>query len=288
MEKTYKFNCSRSNMKKTIIIFLFLMLVGFVDALSVDSVNVDTVSPGQEGTIRMNIENDGNKDVELVSLSLKFDKEGIIPVGSSEMSVDEIKEDDDENFVFRFMVANDLPVGTYSIQYTLKYEENNDEKIQTGVIGVVVSAEPEIEVVVDSKNPIINQQGQLNIRVVNKGLADARFVNLFIESEGITFLSEKSEYIGTIDSDDFTTSNFDVLYNNRLALIHVKIIYKDFNNQEKEILQTASIKTYTAQEAVEKGILKKSNVPFYAVTVFSLLLVWFVFRFIKKRRKKKD
>lgn len=264
------------------------MVVGISSALSVNSVFVDTISPGEEGTIRVEIENDGNRDVESVSFGLDFSDPKIIPLGSSEAFVNEIKEDDDEIFAFRFKVANNLPVGTYSIPYKIKYEENNDEREQEGIIGVIVSAEPEIEIIADTQNAIVGAQGTLNIKIVNKGLADARFVSLFVESEDLILLSENSEYVGTIDSDDFEISSFDVIYSKRFPSISVKVVYKDFSNNENEIIRFISLKAYTPQEAIEKGILKKSNAPVYVGIFLFLLIVWIVYKIILKRRKNKN
>ena len=275
---------------RLIILFLqFILLISLSNALSVDSITVDTVSPGEEGIIRINIENEGDKDVELLSFNLKFPDSGIIPLGSSEAFVNRLKEGDDEVFVFRFKVTNVLSTGTYSLGYTINYEEDNDERQQSGVIGIVVSAEPELEVVADTQNSIVGKQGILNIRIINKGLADARFVYLFVEGDdSITLLSENSEYIGTIDSDDFETSSFDVVYNNRFSIISTKLVYKDFNNNEQEIKNSVSLRAYTNEEAIEKGILKKSNAPIYVGIIVLLLVLWILYRFIRKKRKNKN
>ena len=275
--------------KLTVFGFLtVILLVSFTSALSVNSVFVDTASPGEEGIIKIDLENDGNRDVDLVSLTLDFPDSGIIPIGSSEGFVNEIKEDDEETFAFRFRIANDLHAGTYSLPYKITYEENNDKREQSGTIGIVVSAEPELEVAADTKNAIVGQQGELNLRIINKGLADSRFVYLFLESDDLTFLSEKSEYIGTIDSDDFETSSFDVIYNEKFTSLSARIIYKDFNNKEVEINKIISLRAYTVEEAVEKGILKKSNLPIYVGIVILLLVSWIIYRTIRKRRKAKE
>lgn len=270
------------------LIILSMFLLTSVYALSVESVFVDSVAPGEEGTIEIDVENDGNNDVEFVSFTLDFPDTGIIPIGSSEAFVNEIQEDDEETFAFTFRISNDLPVGTYSLPYKITYEENNDEREQTGTIGIVVSAEPELEISADVQNGIVGQQGELNLRIVNKGLADARFVNVILESDDLTFLSEKSEYIGTIDSDDFETSNFDVIYNEKFTSLSVKIVYKDFDNDEIEINKIIPLRAYTYEEAVQKGILKKSNLPVYAGIIILLLVIWIIYRFIRKRRRSKE
>lgn len=270
------------------LVFLSVFLISFVSSLTVESVNVDTVSPGEEGIIRIDVENDGNQDIDSLSIRLDFPNSNIIPIGSSEEFLSTLEEDEEESFVFRFKVSNVLPAGTYSVEYELSYEEDNSEIEQSGSIGIVVSAEPEIEIAANAQNSIVGMQGELQIRIINKGLADARFVNLRVESEDLVFLSENSEYIGTIDSDDFETSSFDVVYSNKFPSIKARITYKDFNNQEQEIVKTVSLRAYTNQEAVEKGILTKSNVLTYVGIVILLIVAWIIYRIIKKRRKKRD
>lgn len=265
---------------------LFLFFASFTYALSVESVIVNKVSPGEEGVIKVSVENDGDRDIEFLSFNIDFPENNIIPIGSSEAFVNKLKENDDEMFAFKFRVANNLPAGTYSISYSIRYEEDNDERKQSGTIGIVVSAEPELEIVAEIQNPIIGQTGKLNIRVVNKGLADARFVSLSVESEDITILSEKSEYIGTIESDDFESTSFDVAYNKKLSRILVNVEYKDFDNNKQTMSTSIPLRAYTRNEAIERGILAKSNTTFYVVSIVILLIVWVLFRFIRKRRKR--
>ncbi|MEK6924894.1 MAG: hypothetical protein AABW71_01505 [Nanoarchaeota archaeon] len=272
--------------KVLILMALTVLSLGFASSLSVESVTVDTVSPGGEGIIRIDVENDGNQDIELLSVKLDFANPNIIPIGSSEEFLNSLEEDEEESFVFRFRVSNTLPVGTYSVDYSIIYEEGNEEIEQSGTIGIVVSAEPEIEIAANVQNAIIGEQAKLDVRVINKGLADARFVYLTVESDDITILSENSEYIGTIDSDDFETSSFDVIYNTKFPAIFFKLTYKDFDNIEQEITDTASLRAYTKQEAVEKGILKKNNATIYVGIAILLLVVWFIYRRVRRSRKK--
>jgi len=107
-------------------------------------------------------------NVEFLSFNIEFPKDGLIPIGSSGAFLNKLKEDDDETFAFKFRVANNLPAGTYSISYSINYEENGDEHKQSGTIGIIVSAEPELEIVAEIQNPVIGQTGKLNIKIVNK------------------------------------------------------------------------------------------------------------------------
>ncbi len=274
---------------KILIGFLLPLLVftSLTYALSVDSVTVDRVSPGEDGIIKVNVENDGNNDIDFLSFNMDFPEDKIIPIGSSGASLNELKEDDDETFAFKFKVANDLPAGTYSISYLINYEENNAKREQKGTIGIVVSAEPELEVTADIEMPVMGQQTILNIRIVNKGLADARFVSLSIDSEGITLLSEKSEYVGTIDSDDFETAAFDIIPNTRRPNLEVRIQYKDFDNNPQTMSVSLPLRVYTKEEALNLGLINRNNTMVYTIAVVVLLLIGYFWRRARKRKKQK-
>ena len=89
-------------MKYKIILSLLavLIFVNLSSAVIINSVDVQSLSPGQEGTIRLEIKNILSEDVQSISLVLDFANKPFIPIGTSEQSVDEIQEDDKENFVF--------------------------------------------------------------------------------------------------------------------------------------------------------------------------------------------
>ncbi|MGV8142491.1 MAG: COG1361 S-layer family protein [Candidatus Pacearchaeota archaeon] len=274
--------------KKIILASIFLLLsLSLVSSLSVNNVVIDQVQPGEEGVIRIDVENEGNTDVDDVSLSVKF-LPNIVPIGSSEGFVNEIKEDDEEEFNFKFKVSNVLLPGTYTLDYELKYEEDGDVKLQNGEIGIVVFAQPDLEVTLDPQNPIIGKTGTLNMRIVNKGLADARFVSVEVEGEGVIFVSDRTSYVGTIDSDDFETTSFEVVYQKKRPTIEVTVSYRDFDNQELSTSRDISFATYTEQEAIEKGILTKNNVPLYVGIIIIAIILWIIIRrTIKKRKENK-
>ena len=92
--------------------------------------------------------------------------------------------------------------------------------------------------------------------------------------------------MGTIESDDFESASFDVAYNKKLSTILVKLKYKDFDNNEQTISENIALRIYTKEEAIEKGILKKSNATLYIAVVLVLFLLWMLFRFVRRRRKR--
>ena len=81
-------------MKNLAIAFLItLIMVQSALALVITDVDAPELMPGEEGILKIFVENTLNKDIEDVSLSLHLQELPFAIVGSSESSIDEIEED---------------------------------------------------------------------------------------------------------------------------------------------------------------------------------------------------
>lgn len=272
--------------KIILLIILVIVSLNLVSSISVNNVRIDEVEPGNEGIIKIELSNDGAIDVKDVSLNLNF-LNNVIPIGSSEGFIDKIKENDEEEFAFRFKVSSNAIPGTYTIPYELSYLENNILKKQKGDLGIIISGQPKIEISIEPQNPVIGKTGTLQMKVINMGLVDAKFVFVSIEGQGLTFLSNKKEYIGTIDSDNFETASFEVVYNNKKPVVNIEINYNDFDNKERKINYSTYLIAYTEKEAIEREILEKNNLPIYFGVTFLVIVIWFIIKNIRKRQKSK-
>ena len=262
-------------------------MVNLASAVVVKNVQVDTFAPGQEGLVRIEIENVLNDNAEDVSVLLKFDNLPFIPVGSSEQTVDEIKDGDEESYVFRIKTSNDVIPGDYEIPYEINYVVDDVEKKKGGTIGVRVSANPDLVFSVGTENPIMNQQGQVTLKIVNKGFFEARFVSVKVLPEDFTLLSDSEEYIGTVDSDDFETAAFDVIFKKTNPTFRAIVEYTDFDN--KKVIENVELSfvVYTPEKALELGLTQKNNFGLFAGVIVTLIIFWILWRTIKKSRRMK-
>ncbi|MBI2451800.1 hypothetical protein HYV50_01840 [Candidatus Pacearchaeota archaeon] len=284
MEKTIKISTFAA-----ILLVFIINLSSISEAVVINSVNADALSPGQEGTIRIEIKNIFNEDVEDLFVILKFENLPFTPVGSSVQSVDEIQEDDEEDFVFRIRASTEIVPGDYEIPYTIRYKIKRDNEISqfSGTIGVRANSYPELIFTLETNNPIENQQGKINLKIINKGLADAKFVSVKVLSEDFTILSDNEVYVGTVDSDDFETASFDVLFKKRNSEFSGIVEYRDFENKKtiKEI--SLPVKVYSEQEALELGIIKPNNTIKYIIGAVIFIVLIIVYRTLRKRQRLK-
>jgi hypothetical protein len=276
-------------LKMTIFALIFVFSLSLVSAVSVTDVRVSKVFPGESTGITIEVKNILSDDVEDVSIALNLDNTRFTSVGSSEDSEEEIEEDDKENFGFTIKAANDITPGDYNIPYTLTYKIlGEDETIERkGSFGVTVGAKTELRYTVDVENPIVGEQGQVIFKVINSGLGDIRFVSIRLASSGFTLLSDDEIYVGTVDSDDFETATFDVIFKSENPKVRAIIEYKDFNNEKIIEDVELPLRVYTQEEALELGIIQKNNTGLYVGVVVALIIIWFIYRAIKKRRRNK-
>lgn len=260
-------------------------MINTVSALNIKTVNVDTLSPGSIGVINIKIENNLDYDAQQVSLILQFTGMPFIPVGSSEDSIAELDEDDTDELIFRVKATNDIAPGDYKIPFILSYNINNAQKQSKGSVGITVKANPVLSFSVSASNPVINQQGKLTLKIINTGFADARFVSLkaIPSPADYTLLSDSEIYIGKISSDDFETSTFDVIYKSQNAIFIAILEYTDFDNKKITRSINLPMQVYTEEKALELGIIKKNSLPLYIGIVIALIVLWFVYRAIRKR-----
>ena len=273
-------------MKKLIaLIFLTFLSINIASAIIVDSVDADTLAPGEEGIIRVEIENILNDDAQDVSLSLNFANLPFIPIGTSEQTTDEIEENDDETYVFTIKAANDITPGDYEIPYTLEYEIDDELKTRPGSIGIKVVSNPELVFSVSADKAIVERQSQITFKIINKGFSDARFVSIRVLPEDFTLLSDAEEYIGEIESDDFETTTFDVIFKKTDARFKAVVEYIDFDNKKIIIPIDLPLTVYSEERAKELGLTQKNNTVFIIGTVIAVILIWILWRIIKKRRR---
>ena len=277
----------------SVLIVLFSLIFISAASLTGDAILVDseyvTLFPGKEGSITMEVDNNEDYDIGDVSVSLNLEDLPFTSIGSNERNEDEIRDGDSEKFTFKIKAASSITPGDYNIPYTLIYtNDEGNRTTKTGSFGISVGAKTELSYSIKTKDNIVGSTGKVSVKIVNSGLGDIGFVSVkIVSSSGFEVLSSNEEYIGSIRSDDFELATFDVLYQKTTASITAFVTYKDFDNKEQSETVSLSVPVYSKEKALELGLIKKPNYTAYGF-VAVLVVVWLVYRQIKKRRKKKE
>jgi hypothetical protein len=278
---------------KTLPLLGIALILGlsFASAVVVSEVATQTLFPGSSSRAILEIKNTLSEDIEDVSVTLDLTNLPFTTLGSSEDSHDEINEDDEEDFTFNLKANSNIEPGDYNIPYEISYTFKNDKFNKKGTFGIRVSSKTEISYSVETENPIINQLGQVSLKITNTGFGDIKFVTVkFLKNSDFNLLSSEEVYIGTVDSDDFETATFNVFFNKINPVFKAQVDYKDFDNKLITENIELPVKLFTREEALELGVIQDNSTPIYISMIITLILAWILYRTLRKliRKRKKD
>ena len=279
---------SQKIMSGLVLFSLVLLSLNLASALIVDDLSQGDLFPGEQTSLSIDIKNTLGDDFDDVSLRLDLSGTQFITVGSSEQSVDRIREDDTESFDFNIKASQDIKPGDYNLPYTISYNNGSARLERKGTIGITVGARTELDYSIKTENPVIGQKGKVTLIVTNKGFGDIKFVSVKIEPSGFNLLSSDSIYVGTVSSDDFETAVYDITFKDKNARLIASVDYRDFDN--KKITQNINlpIKVYTKEEAIQEGIIKPDNTLTYVVVLVVIVAIFFLWRIYRLRKRKKN
>ena len=275
-----------------LVLVIFLINISLINPLTIDSVSmVNELKPAESSKIIIGIKNDGDEDLEDVSIKLDLKEVPFAPFNSaSEVNIDKIAENKIKYAEFEIIALNNAKSGIYKIPLTVSYNEDDIKKIRESLISVLVDSKPIIDVNIDQELLLKGKENEAIIRITNKGLSDVKFLEIEIkENNFFNLLGSKKYYIGDIDSNDFDTLKIKFFINydaSDVVSISITVKYKDELNKEYEEEFNLSLKNYTEKKAVEIGLIKKNKTALYTVGVVSVLILYLLYRNLKKRSKK--
>ncbi|NQU98200.1 hypothetical protein HQ533_01930 [Candidatus Woesearchaeota archaeon] len=258
--------------------------------LSIEEISTEPaeMAPGSSGTIKLVLKNmaystlsDIKVKIDLASSSLPF-----APYNSaSEKNIYQLKPGSTHEFNFDIIAFPDATAQIYKVPVNITYYDNiGTAYSKDDLIGVVVNSEPDIKVVVDSTTLLAEKRiGDIVLKIVNKGLNDVKLMNMKLsDSEDLEILSSSNEeYIGNLDSDDFETVDFRILFKGEDTVeIPLELDYMDNNNNYYKEDLTLKLKVHSA----EKLGTSNGKGGIYFVVIVVVAVVAFI---IYRRRKKK-
>lgn len=257
-------------------------------ALTISSVDADNIAPGQEGNVDITIKNNMDFDVEDVSFALVFDSPTLplSPKGTSEETIDSLNEDEKDSVSFTLRADSNAKVGDYKIPFVLTYSNGTKTfSPQQGTIGIRISGSPSLDFSASTTTPVIGQKGKITLKLLNKGLGEAKFISVKVNPSGYTLLSEDNVFISSIDSNDFDSVSFDIVLKSKSASLSGTVEYRDSDNKVITKNFDLPLKVYTQDEAIKNGIISKSNTFTYILVIVVLVIIWFVWRSIRKKNR---
>lgn len=274
------------------VLTLLILLLSFTSALTIESVSStpSDIAPGETAKIKIDIENNIQEDLENVIVSLDL---SLVPFAPYESSTDkiikEIDEEDTESVSFDVIALSDAEAGIYKIPVVISYLFNGTIISKTSFISLTINSEPELTISYTG-DLIKGKNNKINVRITNTGLTEIKFLEIELkDSSRIKTLGTKKIYIGDIESDDFDSTDFNLFVDegaSSLSNIPITLKYRDATNNVKTENINLQVRVYDLKEAQELGIVKKNNTMIYLGLIIVLIILWFVYRRLKKKKRK--
>ena len=275
---------------------LGLFFISNVNALVIDSVIMDSegIFPGEATDIEIGLRNNGEEDVEDVSVFLDLKDLPLAPHdSSSEFGVDKIKEGRLKFARFKIIALDNAKSQIYKVPVQISYFKKGEDVVQikNSLISVKVSSDPVLDVVTESLFLLKGQENNLIIKMINKGFSGVHFLEAEVgKSSKFNVISQKNVYVGDLDSDDFDSVEFSIFFEKDISdKISFPIIlkYKDAFNNEYEEEFGVILNVYSKGKAEDLGLIEKSRTPQIIILVIIFIILWFVYRWWRKWRRNK-
>lgn len=261
----------------------------------------ENIVPGEVSEIKITFKNNADSMMRYINtqLSLVYAESAtsyvelpFTPInGGSEKTIYSIPAGEEEEVVFNLMADPDATAGPYKIPIQISYfDKFGENHTRTEIIGLVVNAEPDMYVVVDSSDITKKgQSGEVYFKFINKGLTDIKFLNIEIpENENIKIIGPNNQYIGDVDSDDYETTSYRLIVqktNGNEATIPLNLEYRDANNQLfKEEIELPLI----LYSAAEKGEASSNSAVVIVIVLILIVIGTIVYRKWGRKNKNKN
>jgi hypothetical protein len=280
-------------MKLKLLLLISLLFVGSVEAMSIESVDSNDFAPGEQGLINIRFENEHSFEITDVNIQLDFSDAELpfapVDMGSS-VFVDEIDDGDDKLVQFNIVVLPNADLNIYSVPVLISYFGNNETYEKEEMISITVHTDPVLSVIVSKPDFIVGDSSELNLRVINEGLADVKFLKVKLgNSDFFNTLSPSEVYVGELGSDDFDKVSFDIKLNNVISEsigLPISLEYYDSSNNFYTVGDNLRINIYSESEAKELGLIENEKSTWWIYLVAGIV-VFAIYRYRKKKKRKR-
>ncbi|MDP3640617.1 MAG: hypothetical protein Q8R53_05475 [Nanoarchaeota archaeon] len=243
-----------------------------------------TVLPGNEVVLILTLENSGEEDIENIAVALDLTQVPFAPVDSStEKIIAEINENDRETLSFTIKALPNAEPGTYKIPVAISHDGTS----KTSLLGIEVKAPARLEAFLEkSELRTINEPGEVTVKIVNSGLSAVTFLKVtLLESPAYGILSPAQRYIGDVDVGDFETEEFTLLAKAEDPILALELEYRDAQNQRFTTSALLEVPVYSAEEAQQLGLVKKSTLLPIILVIFGLAGAVMIYKKLRKKKK---
>ncbi len=216
------------------------------------------IIPGQSVNLELTLRNSGRINVKNVDASIDLEDGTFSTLGSgAKQRIDSIPAGESETLTFKLASDTSTEVKVYGVPVTLSYQDTRNKQYNdTAKISLVVNAEPELSLTVDSTEfTDKSAPGKATLKIVNKGVVNLKYVTITLgQHPSYDILSSSNEnYVGNLDSDDFETAEFTIKPLTEAPTMLVKVDFKDPYNVDYSKTYELPVRIITAADLGQGG-----------------------------------
>ena len=245
--------------------------------------NIDTypseVSPGSEAQLSFYIENTGSQFIRDIRIAVSLPDEIAPYKDVTTRKITQMNSGQMEGVTFNIIPLPDVKEGIYKIGLTITYINYvGDERQENETISIMVGSSPSLIAELGSSDIYQgNYLGTIKVKVINDNVGDIKFLKVNLEdSDSYSIIGGAMDYVGDLDSDDFSEVNFKVSLDADLKTVDfpVTLAYKDSLNRDYEQKVTL---TYVIPTAGQAGV-KASRSWIVFVVIIALGVIYLLYR----------
>lgn len=225
--------------------------------------NVIRASPGHEVEALLKIKNIGSSVANDIIVKVEEDRtvtsggvvveRQIVPLGATSVYVSSLVAGEEADVEMLLGINSEAELRSYFVPINITYyDQDRNEFTTTAYLGLKVTAQPELDVVLSKVDPVAFPGGRSEMRfdIFNVGGATARYVVVEIRSDSGT-IAEPKQFIGTLEADDFDSFRTAITMPPALAAgeysTTIYISYKDQENQGQTLSKSLQFEVVAAQ-----------------------------------------
>ncbi len=220
------------------------------EKLELTFLQTQSLVTSKEGDLSLTIKNTGN---DISDLRLVLSDDNVKTTGNNEIKLGDIKKDEQVSMVLP-VIAN-LEPGLKQIKFIAKWVEGNVDKEQEVLVPVKILSDSVLGIFIDAKPTPIRSGSEhtLSVLISNEGSYGVSNVKVKVASEFFDSLNaEDSQFVGSLDSDDFSTVQYKIRINaiaEGSYPINIIVSYKD---KSGELVTKEIVKDMQVREAEKK------------------------------------
>ncbi|MFC1769030.1 COG1361 S-layer family protein [Nanoarchaeota archaeon] len=274
--------------------------------ISVESVESvpKNFAPGGTGTLRLEIKNLADSVLKNVKTKLNIRQTDITttaittteypfsPIGSSnEKTLEMLNPGETEIIEFKLIADPDAEANIYKVPILITYADELANNYTSDIIvGLIIGETPDLVVnLEESAVKMRGMSGMVSIKLINKGTNDIKFCYVTLEeSDDFEILSPSEVYVGSVDSDDYETVDFNIFVDSEESVVPLplEITYKDANNKDYNTKVDVDLRLFSAEEAKKLGLQGSSLLIGIIIVIIIVVVGIFVYRrFFRKKKK---